>query len=110
MGSQALVAALRDVFKHSEFKSVLQKEAIECINGGECLRLYPRTIVSLKRHLIRRTRHNISGQVFCNLANICTFETKFLVFRRNIPLSQGKPIHSQGCDATSENCNKERHV
>ena len=68
MGSQALVAALRDVFKHSEFKSVLQKEAIECINGGECLRLYPRTIVSLKRHLIKRTRHNISGQVFCNLA------------------------------------------
>ena len=56
MGSQALVAALRDVFKHGEFKSVLQKEAIECINGGECLRLYPRTIVSLKRHLIRRTR------------------------------------------------------
>ncbi|XP_044175521.1 ATP-dependent DNA helicase Q5-like isoform X4 [Acropora millepora] len=35
MGSQALIAALRDVFKHSEFKSVLQKEAIECINGGQ---------------------------------------------------------------------------
>ena len=46
MGSQALVPALRGVFKHSEFKSVLQKEAIECINRGECLsnyRLYPRT-------------------------------------------------------------------
>ena len=48
MGSQALVAALRDVFKHSEFKSVLQREAIECINGGEYLtnyKLYPPTII-----------------------------------------------------------------
>ena len=39
MGSQALVVALRDVFKHSEFKSILQKEATECINGGMFFKL-----------------------------------------------------------------------
>ena len=34
MGSQVLSASLKDVFKHSDFKSKLQKEAVECIHGG----------------------------------------------------------------------------
>jgi len=34
MESQVLTNCLREVFKHSSFKSKLQKEAIECINGG----------------------------------------------------------------------------
>ncbi|XP_068695745.1 ATP-dependent DNA helicase Q5-like isoform X2 [Montipora foliosa] len=35
MASQDLITALRDVFKHKDFKSKLQKEAIECVCDGQ---------------------------------------------------------------------------
>ena len=35
MASQDLITALRDVFRHKDFKSKLQKEAIECVCDGK---------------------------------------------------------------------------
>ena len=40
MGSNVLTAALRNVFKHNDFKSKLQKEAIECIYDGKATVLH----------------------------------------------------------------------
>ena len=46
MGTE-IFAALRDVFKHNDFKSKLQKEAIECIHGGRLYCVYLRLVMEI---------------------------------------------------------------
>lgn len=54
MGSNVLIAALRDVFKHNDFKSKLQKEAIECIYDGKATGMFYVSLLSYMGHVASR--------------------------------------------------------